>query len=114
GQGGPAAQIDARWAELMALAGQKPPAEYDLTYPLELLEQLAAFLHTTAQDMGLSAWCGPAAGSGLHVTTLLNAAWDKFHACPDGFAEYERCELAALRKELGLPSCEGSAEMPGS
>src|SRR3954451_12151382 len=84
----------------LPLAGQQPPAEYDLTYPPKLLEQLAAFLHTTARDMGLTPWSGPEAGSGLHVTTLLNGAWDSFHACPDGFAEYERRELAGLRNEL--------------
>jgi len=103
GHGGPAAQIDVRWAELMALTGQQPPAEYDLTYPPELLEQLAAFLCTTARDMGLTTWCSPAARSAPHVTTLLNAAWDNFHACPDGFADFERRELAGLRQELGLP-----------
>jgi hypothetical protein len=103
GHGGPAAQIDVRWAELVTLAGQQPPVEYDLTYPPELLDQVATFLHTTARDMGLAAWCGPVAGTGPHVTTLLNAAWDNFHSCPDAFAEYERREFAGLRQALGLP-----------
>jgi hypothetical protein len=98
-----AAAIDARWLELVTLAGQRPPPEYDLTYPQALLNKLAGFLHSTAGNMGLVAWGGPIAAGGPHVTTLLNTAWERFQACPDTFAEYERSDLAGLRQGLGLP-----------
>ncbi|MBL8799385.1 MAG: hypothetical protein JNM56_36215 [Planctomycetia bacterium] len=103
GHGAAAAQIDVRWAELVALTGQQPPTEYDLVYPPELLDQMATLLCSSARNMGLAAWCGPVAAAGPHVTNLLNAAWDQFHASPDAFAAYEHTELTGLRQGLGLP-----------
>jgi hypothetical protein len=94
-------EIDARWAELISLSGQKPPAEYHLTYPPDLIETLASSVLQKAKDLGLKACPGdkPVAGE-LHVACSLNDAWEEFFARPDTFSEYESRQIGALRTLL--------------
>ncbi|MBX9680359.1 MAG: hypothetical protein K2X38_16495 [Gemmataceae bacterium] len=43
-----ASRIDTRWQELVALSGQSVPSEYQLTYPKELIDDMAATVHGAA------------------------------------------------------------------
>lgn len=95
-----AARIDTRWQELVALSGQSPPAEYGLTYPADLLDQIAAAVHTFARDVGLTPWTGAPAGPDLHIGTLLNHSWDGFFSDPAAFAAHEKQQIDAIRAWL--------------
>lgn len=95
-----AARIDSRWSELVALSGQRPPAEYDLTYPKELMDQVASAVFTVARDMGMTAWSPAPAGGDFHVGRMLNEAWDSFFADPTAFATFEKQQVEAIRARL--------------
>src|SRR5262249_8597315 len=95
-----AASIDARWRELVSLSGQAPPAEYDLTYPVALMDLIATAVFTFARDVGLVPWSGGSSAPDLHIGTLLNGAWDGFFSDPAAFAAFEKQQIAAIRSRL--------------
>ena len=95
-----AARIDPRWKELVALSGQVPPAEYDLTYPKELMDQIASAIFTIARDMGMTAWSAATAGGDFHIGGMLNDAWDSFFSDPSAFAAAEKQQIATMRARL--------------
>ncbi len=98
------AAIDARWRELVSLSGQAAPAEYDLTYPPELMEQVATAVFTFARDMGMTAWSGGTAHADFHVGALLNGAWEAFFGDPGGFAAFEKRQIEPIRTRLSPPA----------
>jgi hypothetical protein len=95
-----AASIDDRWRELISLSGQVPPAEYDLTYPVALMDVVATAVFTFARDVGLVPWSGGLTGPDLHIGTLLNGAWDGFFSDPTAFSAFEKQQIASIRTRL--------------
>jgi hypothetical protein len=96
-----ATRIDTRWKELVALSGQSPPPEYDLTYPKELIDQIVGAVFTVARDMGMTPWSGGSTGPGFHIGSLLNGAWDSFFSEPAAFAASEKQQIGMIRTRLG-------------
>jgi hypothetical protein len=98
------AGIDARWADLIALAGQAPPAEYQLTYPSELIQSLAELVFSKANDLGLKTCPASKPPEGtLHLACCLNEAWEEFFAHPAAFAAYENDQINKIRTSLSAP-----------
>lgn len=95
-----AARIDARWRELLTLSGQTEPAEYDLTYPTELMDQVASAVFTVARDMGMAAWSPAPGRKDFHLGQVLNDSWETFFTSPAAFAAYEKQQVEAIRSEL--------------
>lgn len=95
-----AKRIDARWQELIALSGQSTPSEYELTYPKELIGELAATVHAAANAMGMKAWDGKAEFASLHIGALLNNAWTTFFSAPSNFATFEKEQVEKIRADL--------------
>jgi hypothetical protein len=95
-----ATRIDTRWKELVALSGQPPPAEYDLTYPKELMDQIAAAVFTIARDMSMTPWSANSTVPDFHIGSLLNSAWDSFFSEPATFAASEKKQIDMVRAQL--------------
>jgi len=95
-----AARIDTRWNELISLSGQSKPAEYDLTYPKELIDQVASAISTVARDLGMTAWTPAPAGNDFHIGRMLNDAWDAFFSAPATFAAHEKQQIDTIRTQL--------------
>jgi hypothetical protein len=95
-----ATNIDSRWKELLKLSGQRAPAEYALTYPPLLTEEIASAVFTVARDMGMTAWSPAVAAGAFHVGQMLNEAWDTFFAEPATFSAYEKTQVDAARSHL--------------
>jgi hypothetical protein len=100
GNGAAAAEIDSRWQELVILSGQKPPTEYELTYPTELMDQVASAVFMIARDMGMTAWAPAAADRDFHIGRMLNGAWDSFFSEPALFAAFEKQQIDMIRTRL--------------
>ncbi len=100
-----AALIDTRWQELITLSGQSPPPEYELTYPNELMHELAAAVSAAATGFGMTPWSGSPATPDFHIGALLNNAWDSFISEPALFAAFEKQQIEAIRARLsqGVP-----------
>lgn len=95
-----AARIDMRWSELVALSGQSPPPEYDLTYPQDLMDQISVTVLTVARHMKMTPWSGGPTESAFHIGALLNRAWDSFFSVPAAFAESEKHQIGMIRARL--------------
>jgi hypothetical protein len=95
-----ASRIDLRWQELVTLSGQSPPPEYQLTYPKELMDQVAAAVSAVATSMGMTPWTGVSPGPDLHIGALLNNAWNSFFLEPAKFAAFEKKEIESVRAAL--------------
>jgi hypothetical protein len=92
-----AGRIDARWQELVALSGQSPPPEYELTYPKDLMDEVAAARFAAAKGMGMTPWSGGPAGANFHIGAILNNAWESFLSEPATFAAFEKQQIEAIR-----------------
>jgi hypothetical protein len=95
-----AARIDTRWKELVALSGQTPPDEYELTYPKELMDQIAAAVFTVARDMSMTPWSSSSTVPDFHIGSLLNSAWGSFFSEPATFASFEKKQIDMIRAQL--------------
>jgi hypothetical protein len=99
-----AARIDTRWKELVTLSGQTPPDEYELTYPKELMDQIAATVFTIARDMSMTPWSSGSTVPDFHIGALLNAAWGSFFSEPATFATFEKQQIEMIRTRLAMGS----------
>jgi hypothetical protein len=93
-----AAEIQARWDELVALSNETAPHRYDLAYPATLLSELAKFFDSECHALGLRRYAS--SGSAL-VSTAVNDAWREFRERPDQFGDFEQQRLAALFQVIG-------------
>jgi hypothetical protein len=98
-----AKRIAVRWSELVSLSSQRRPQEYDLAYPSQLLQKIVEFTIEKCREIGLQHWHnGNASEGSIHIGSLLNAAWDDFHASPDSFTRFEKQQIFNLKTEFGL------------
>jgi hypothetical protein len=98
-----AVRINSRWKELVTLSGQTPPTEYELTYPKELMDQIAVAVFSVAKHMGMTPWSGGSTGPDFHIGALLNNAWVSFFSEPATFAAFEKMQIDMIRAQLSPP-----------
>jgi hypothetical protein len=101
GQTQAAANLQQRWEELVTLSSGQKPSKYDLSYPRELLRDLAGLLFNACGTAAFVGWQAPQQLQPVHVTSVLNEAWSSFLADPMNYADAERGLLARLRNDLG-------------
>jgi hypothetical protein len=97
-----AGRIELRWKELVTLSGQSPPPEHQLTYPKELMDQVATSVFAAAKSMGMTPWSGDSPRPDLHIGALLNNAWDSFFSEPAKFAAFEKKQIERVRAALAI------------
>lgn len=97
-----ASRIDMRWQELVGLSGKSAPNEYQLNYPKELIDEMAATVLGAANGLGMKSWDGKGVGPGLHIGTLLNSAWSTFFGDPATFAAFEKQQIERVRADLAV------------
>ena len=102
GFGDDAQRIDAWWQDLIGLAKDTVPNDFDRTYPPKLLQALCDFLHQGCSELGLIAWPQQDLSSDPHIGKILNLAWDAFRESPTTFADHERTTIETLRSKLGI------------
>lgn len=94
--------IQSHWNQYIELTGQQRPQEYELRYPSRLLEQLLALIHQECGTLGLVSYCQVSPNpSAIHITALLNEAWEHFNRDPEQFALWEEKQVERLSNMLG-------------
>jgi hypothetical protein len=102
GQVDAAASVETVWSELVTLSGQQAPQAYELTYPTDLLRQMARVMSHAAAQMNLVAFDDEDASSKECLSRLLNSAWETFLSAPEAFAAFERTQIESLKSQLGI------------
>jgi hypothetical protein len=90
-----ACEIEECWGELLTTVGATETPEYEAAYPDELLRAVVLSVRSHCQRRGLRAYDPDAECD--DVARLANDAWERLHAEPDGYAEWERQALSACR-----------------
>lgn len=96
-----ASEIEARWAEVIALAGESAPPGYEVAYGESLLGELVERVIAGCGGIGLRA-LDPYAEPGEDLPQLVNEAWRRLLAEPEAYEEWERSTLADLWSGWGL------------
>jgi hypothetical protein len=92
-----AAEVQARWNDLIDESGYRAEPEYRRCYPEPLLADLARFCVEGVEKIG----CRLAdADSDGDVHVLLNEAWETFWKTPIDYSAWERKALNALRRTV--------------
>jgi len=98
-----ACEIKRVWDDYAALAGHQPPPDYELCYPMSLLEKLAQSVIRGCATLQLKAYTEQVATVGeINIPILLNQAWKEFLEKPDIYPEWEEQALKKLRLALNL------------
>jgi len=96
-----AAEVREVWWNYLALRGAAKPQDYDLCYPDELLQALAANVRAAYEAPGLRLFVQQGTGSSeINVPRLLSTAWDKVRSEPASYANWEAERLHKLRSML--------------
>jgi hypothetical protein len=99
------------WSSYLRASGQMAPPDYDLVYPPELLEPIAANVISRCRALGLRSF-DQAASSPDDVVALLNEAWRRFEADPVAYEAWEREALLGLFSSSGAPDSDVVAPAP--
>jgi hypothetical protein len=93
-----AAEIEHRWRELLSIAGQSEPADFQRYYPKRILRKCVDEALEGFTGMGCKPWPG---ADGDTVRKTLNEAWRRFWTAPRSFAAWEKEVTEAL-----IPACK--------
>ena len=93
-----AAEIEQRWRELLSIAGQSEPADFQRYYPKRILRKCVDEALEGFTGMGCKPWPG---ADGDTVRKTLNEAWRRFWTAPRFFAAWEKEVTEAL-----IPACK--------
>jgi hypothetical protein len=91
-----AAEIEARWNELLAAACARPDPDYRRCFPKRILETVAKLALAGVKGMDCRV-AAPATDDVVH--NILNSAWREFWRSPARYAEWEKDAVEALRQE---------------
>jgi hypothetical protein len=99
-----AQKIKDLWNQLIALIGQTEPQEFEFRFPLSLIEKLCGTLKRSCQNLQLISYSEKASEGGghLHMTQLLNKAWNNFISDTENFAEWENTQISRIKATFGL------------
>jgi len=96
-----AAEVREVWGNYLALRGATKPQDYDVCYPDELLQALAADVRAGYEALGLRLFVQQgSASSEINIPRLLETAWDKVRSEPAAYANWEAERLHELRSML--------------
>ena len=93
GEGHVASEIEGRWCDLLAVAGQNEPPDFQRYYPDKILSQAVEAAHVGYTKMGCRPWPEPTEDN---VRKTLNEAWRNFWANPQSFVAWERSAASNL------------------
>jgi hypothetical protein len=88
-----AAEIERRWRDLLSIAGQNEPPDFQRYYPDRILRQTVEAAYAGYTKMGCRPW---PQSTDDNVRTTLNEAWRKFWNCPAEFVAWEQATASAL------------------
>jgi hypothetical protein len=92
-EGHVASEIEGRWCDLLAVAGQNEPPDFQRYYPDKILRQAVEAAHVGYTKMGCRPWPEPTEDN---VRKTLNEAWRNFWANPQSFVAWERSAASNL------------------
>jgi len=92
-EGHVASEIEGRWCDLLAVAGQNEPPDFQRYYPDKILRQAVEAAHVGYTKMGCRPWPEPTEDN---VRKTLNEAWRNFWANPQSFVAWERSSASNL------------------
>lgn len=90
--------VKSAWHELVKLTGKTAPQQFDLAYPPALLASIVEYLVAALPPLGVKPHT--TASSGVHVTGLLNDAWQRFLASPTDYAAWEAEAAGSLQDDV--------------
>jgi hypothetical protein len=90
--------IEDRWKELLGTIGATEPQSFGSAYPQTLLRELAGEAKASFEGLGLKGYARGEKG----IADLLNDAWKHFQSQPETFAAWEKSQIEAFRRRLGL------------
>ena len=88
-----AAEIESRWRNLLAVAGQMEPADFQRYYPDKILRQVVEAAYDGYCKMGCRPWPQPTEDI---VRSILNDAWRKFWNSPQDFVAWEKATATTM------------------
>lgn len=88
-----AGEIENRWNQLLAVAGQKEPPDFQRYYPDKMLRQAVESAYAGYTKMGCRPW---PQSTEENVRSTLNEAWHKFWHSPRDFVAWERATASKL------------------
>lgn len=98
-----ALKIKELWNQLVVLTGQVEPQEFGFRFPYSLIEQLCRIVSNSCKNLRLMPYSDQSGNSApLHITRLLNEAWNKFISDSETFAEWETVQINRLKTIFGL------------
>jgi hypothetical protein len=98
GETGERELIEDRWKELLGTIGATEPQSFGSAYPQTLLRELAGEAKASFEGLGLKGYARGEKG----IADLLNDAWKHFQSQPETFAAWEKSQIEAFRRRLGL------------
>lgn len=87
GEGKEAAEIEAKWKQLLSIAGQSEPMDFQRYYPKKVLRECVDFAFEGFTEIGCKPW--PSKESDT-IRRTLNEAWKRFWAAPQAFVTWEK------------------------
>lgn len=88
-----AEDLQAKWAQLLAITGARPSPEYLLCFPEQLLQQVALSAYEGTVSMGCSI---ATPDMSEPIRTLLSEAWRQFWRNPQGYCDWEHEQVSLL------------------
>jgi hypothetical protein len=109
GAGEAGARILTLWHTYVSTVGERKPPEYDVCYPPTLINSLVRRVVDGCTALGIRRFdavapaAPPAGGTAvIDVPRLLDEVWTRFLADPAAYAQWERNQVDALWRALGL------------
>lgn len=89
------------WEEIVHASGETRPENYEIFYPMALLEQLAQAVAEGCVTLGLRPY-DPDADPDTDLARIANESWRKLEEEPDEYGAWEEATLARLWSAWGV------------